>query len=665
MALLRRRGSDEEPPAAAPAAYQAEAAAPVQPAPVAPAPLAAPYPFEQPPVFESGSRFQLVEGSEEMLDMPLGTINFRAGLIAPQQLEDALAEGLRTGKRLGEVLLARGWLSEEDLTRLLAGQKGLPFAIPAEIVIDQELARRLSYDDARREMALPLIVELGLPVVAMADPTEDAMDRVRLLLGEDVRFVVSPPTALARAIDQVLGGAPAPIVQLESEASTPAGETPPPGLAPIADMEPSVIPVAQSAGEPGLTSIAPQGFEEITPLIASGEIDYPSFDGYETLPEAELLSGPSEQLPLEQQGGGTEYFDESYQVAESAPDPGTQPYPEDVNGQLESEPQLEAAYPAAAWLPNGAPTEPLELAEEPAVYPVEPAYEPELVGAAGDRESPDVLASFEALEGPESAEVAPETEPPAAAAPAWARGEVSANAAELLSGMPAMAEEEAVMDDPFRAGTGAEPTEPGAEAPEAVPFAPEGQTFAVPEPPYAEPEPAQDAVPYALEAEPAPAFEPSTEVPAAVEPAPFAPPAEMAAEDDFPRPALEAPTEAQPAFPEPAEIGPEPTAVLQGEPEPEPAVEAVPTADVPVTGISFEVLLRMSEGERLVIDSLPTSEQAQARAQEVIMQIGSSEPGKWPFIAGRFLRPDTILSVDIEQQSHWVGSGQRSRMFQD
>jgi type IV pilus assembly protein PilB len=62
-----------------------------------------------------------------MVDVPLGTLIFRAGLLGEEQLEDALREGMRTGRRLGEVLIERGLLQERDLGRLLAGQKGLPF----------------------------------------------------------------------------------------------------------------------------------------------------------------------------------------------------------------------------------------------------------------------------------------------------------------------------------------------------------------------------------------------------------------------------------------------------------------------------------------------------------------------------------------------------------
>src|SRR3954466_1353577 len=169
---------------------------------------AAPPPVEEAPAADAVSQFQPVEGYEDMLDMPLGTLIFRAGLIAPQQLEDALAEGLRTGKRLGEVLLSRGWLTELDLGRLLAGQKGLPFLDISTVAIDPTVARRVSIEDCRRLMALPLLEEFGVPIVALADPNEDTMETMRRLLGTHVRFVVAPPSILAQRIEMSAGGAP-------------------------------------------------------------------------------------------------------------------------------------------------------------------------------------------------------------------------------------------------------------------------------------------------------------------------------------------------------------------------------------------------------------------------------------------------------------------------
>ena len=35
------------------------------------------------------------------------------------------------------------------------------------------------------------------------------------------------------------------------------------------------------------------------------------------------------------------------------------------------------------------------------------------------------------------------------------------------------------------------------------------------------------------------------------------------------------------------------------------------------------------------------------RARELVASIDRAEPGQWPFFAGRFIRPDTILTVDL------------------
>ena len=56
--------------------------------------------------------------------MPLGQLVLQRGLLNEEQLEVALAEHLSTGKRLGEVLVDRGWVTAEELSELLAQQDG-------------------------------------------------------------------------------------------------------------------------------------------------------------------------------------------------------------------------------------------------------------------------------------------------------------------------------------------------------------------------------------------------------------------------------------------------------------------------------------------------------------------------------------------------------------
>ena len=117
----------------------------------APEPEAVEAPETSPSTHESA-----VAAAAAMIDVPLGTLIFRAGLLGEEQLEDALREGMRTGKRLGEVLIARGWLEERDLGRLLAGQKGLPFVEVSVDDVEPAALDKLSEENAKLQVALPL-----------------------------------------------------------------------------------------------------------------------------------------------------------------------------------------------------------------------------------------------------------------------------------------------------------------------------------------------------------------------------------------------------------------------------------------------------------------------------------------------------------------------------
>jgi outer membrane biosynthesis protein TonB len=143
----------------------------------------------------------------ERPDAPLGTLIFRAGLLPAETIENALEEGVKTGRRLGEILVERNLIKEEDLTRLLAGQKGLPFVSLRERTIEPDAARLLSEDQARLFTALPIGFEEGVPVVAVADPTNDVLNRnIREALGQEARFIVVARSELNDVIGEVFSG---------------------------------------------------------------------------------------------------------------------------------------------------------------------------------------------------------------------------------------------------------------------------------------------------------------------------------------------------------------------------------------------------------------------------------------------------------------------------
>jgi hypothetical protein len=303
----------------------------------------------------------------ERPDAPLGTLIFRAGLLPAETIENALEEGVKTGRRLGEILIERGLLQEEDITRLLAGQKGLPFVSLRSEPIDSGATRLLSEGQARLFSALPIRFEEGLPLVAVADPTNDVLNRnIREALGQDVRFVVAGRTELNEVIGEAYSGtlravAPAPEPEVEAE-SAPEPE-PEPDETPLR-VETSVPPAAE---EPSLPAYEPepQGEPEPEPEPEAAPEPEPVFE----VPEPEPVFQAPEPEPVFQAPEPEPVFEApAYEAptVEAEPDPEPEPVPEPAATFEAPAPGTEVEQPAPAHEAPPAPEPLAPLATEPA-----------------------------------------------------------------------------------------------------------------------------------------------------------------------------------------------------------------------------------------------------------------------------------------------------------
>ncbi len=126
--------------------------------------------------------------------LALGALLIDAGLVTAEQIRDALAEGLNTGERLGEVIVRRGWASEERVAQLLAVQWQLRFRKAETISIDPMAIRRLSQADARRLRAVPVWFDDGGLVLAIEEPTSELFAAVKEVIGEVSYVVVARST---------------------------------------------------------------------------------------------------------------------------------------------------------------------------------------------------------------------------------------------------------------------------------------------------------------------------------------------------------------------------------------------------------------------------------------------------------------------------------------
>jgi Type II secretion system (T2SS), protein E, N-terminal domain len=138
----------------------------------------------------------LARQAREARREPLGALLAEAGLLAEAEVELALNTARRAGKRLGEVLIELGLVTPVDVVKLVAEQRGLPFLDVGSLAVDPAAARLLPQDHARIFRTLPIGFVRGLPVVALADPSdEEAIDGARSVL-RAAEFVASPEESI-------------------------------------------------------------------------------------------------------------------------------------------------------------------------------------------------------------------------------------------------------------------------------------------------------------------------------------------------------------------------------------------------------------------------------------------------------------------------------------
>src|ERR687885_2208991 len=80
-----------------------------------------------------------------LVGMPLGTIVVRSGFAPADQVEQAILESTATGRRLGEVLLERGLVTDDQLAQALELQ-GRPKEEIAQPVARKPLVRLIWKD---------------------------------------------------------------------------------------------------------------------------------------------------------------------------------------------------------------------------------------------------------------------------------------------------------------------------------------------------------------------------------------------------------------------------------------------------------------------------------------------------------------------------------------
>jgi len=106
-------------------------------------------------------------------------------------------------RRLGEILIERGYITEDDLLEALGLQLGVPFVREIqEDIVDKDLLTKVPINFAKKHRVMPLYTDDGTVTVAVADPMNmQALDDIALLLHKDVEIMISRPSSIIEAIN--------------------------------------------------------------------------------------------------------------------------------------------------------------------------------------------------------------------------------------------------------------------------------------------------------------------------------------------------------------------------------------------------------------------------------------------------------------------------------
>jgi type IV pilus assembly protein PilB len=127
----------------------------------------------------------------------LGEILSAKGIITEQQLNEVLRRTNGSQKRLGECLIEERLITEEVLAQALAEQRGLRYTDLVDFRITPKFFETMSVEMMQRYQFVPMEDTGDVYILAMTDPNNiRAIDELEMILNRQIEIYVSTPSAI-------------------------------------------------------------------------------------------------------------------------------------------------------------------------------------------------------------------------------------------------------------------------------------------------------------------------------------------------------------------------------------------------------------------------------------------------------------------------------------
>jgi len=133
----------------------------------------------------------------------IGELLLQEGLISQEQLSRALEDQNQSGERVGAALIKLGYISEEVLAEFIAKQFHVPQVNLSKLTIPKEVITIIPLDISQKYQAVPFGLMGNTLNVAMADPGNlFVVDDIRFLTRKSIQIHVASESIIKKTIAQ-------------------------------------------------------------------------------------------------------------------------------------------------------------------------------------------------------------------------------------------------------------------------------------------------------------------------------------------------------------------------------------------------------------------------------------------------------------------------------
>jgi len=131
----------------------------------------------------------------------IGELLVERGVITQEQLEKALELQKEKGGLLGEILVEHGMATEDQVITCIANQYGLPFLPLENYNISHEVIELVSHEVVYKYNIIPIDKIGDILTVACIDVFDDeTIEEIEKTVGSKIQCFLTTPSALKKAI---------------------------------------------------------------------------------------------------------------------------------------------------------------------------------------------------------------------------------------------------------------------------------------------------------------------------------------------------------------------------------------------------------------------------------------------------------------------------------